>query len=168
MSDIPEEVEGFEKAFLSVPGVTFAEIDHCNHSSANVEWFKAQCYPAEFADLPIAMLNRTSGNLENEVLVFVNFEISRNNLGLLGLEFLSWWVRDLSRSGCNLQIRAIGLPPIIGGEIQLGRTLRFHFEAYLPCESEEMEPIFKQLKDLTSSLESNLEDYRPAFESSEN
>jgi len=163
MSDIPKEVEKFENAFRGVPGIIFAEVNHCNHSSGNVSWFIEQSYPGEFADLPIAMLNRTLGNLENEVLVFVNFGISRDELGLLGLEFLSWWARDLSRSGLNIQIRTIGLPPIIGGKVQLGETLRFHFEAYLPCETEGMEPILKQLNELADSLKINLEDYKQAF-----
>lgn len=163
MSDVPKQVTEFERALLSVPGIAFAEINHCNHSKNNVLFFKEHSYPAEFADLPIAMLNRTLGNLENEVLVFVNFGILRNELGLRGLEFLSWWARDLSRSGRNIQIRSIGLPPSIGNEIQLGTTLRFHFEAYLICESETMEPIFSQLEELTKSLKGNLEYYGNSF-----
>ena len=55
--------------------------------------------PAEFGDLPHALLRRTEGGLKDEAWANTEFCLSRDEAGWLTLEFLAWWVRDLSRSG---------------------------------------------------------------------
>ncbi|HDZ9259499.1 TPA: hypothetical protein RUZ22_002919, partial [Vibrio cholerae] len=103
-------------------------------------------------------------NLNNEILINVVFEIQKDALGLQALEFLSWWVRDLSRSGDNVQIRTIGLPPIVGDTVQLGNTLSFWFEAYIVTERDDIGLVLIEISDLAQSLNSSYNLYKSAFD----
>jgi hypothetical protein len=87
-------------------------------------------FPGEFGDLPHALLRRTGCGLENEAWANTEFELSRDELGWPTLEFLAWWVRDLSRSGEQIQLRPMALPPK-AYEVQLGRTLKFILDHFV-------------------------------------
>ncbi|WP_415894051.1 hypothetical protein ACMXYN_06685 [Neptuniibacter sp. PT8_73] len=120
-------------------------------------------FAGEYADLPIAMYKRSGGNLANEILIFTEFTIEKSAQGLKALEFLSWWARDLSRSGENVQIRSIGLPPVAGQRTQLGSTLRFWFEAYIVTEKEDMALVLSEIGELSNSLNSSIKLYKAAL-----
>ena len=154
---MPPEVEALEEAFSAVPGIHSVDISNHHYDKNNLEEAEALYFAGPFADLPIAMLKRTGGNLEKELLIAVEFRIEPNEKGLKGLEFLSWWVRDASRSGKNWQIRTIGLPPVIGEETQLGETLRFWFEAYVVTEEEDMGQVLEKVGLLAESLKDQLQ-----------
>jgi hypothetical protein len=159
----PEEVASLENAFLSIPGISSASIGKHHYSKEEIAQLDGINFVGEYADLPIAMYKRSNGNLTNELLIYVEFTIERNEKGLKALEFISWWVRDLSRSGQNLQIRSIGLPPIADNNTQLGKTLRFWCEAYIVTNKEEMPLVLAKIGELANSLNNSRILYEGAF-----
>lgn len=159
----PKEVVDLEAAFKAIPGITGVSVSKHHFSEEEIASLKEVYFGGTYADLPIAMYKRSGGNLKNEILVFVEFTIEKNEKGLDALEYLSWWTRDLSRSGDNVQIRSIGLPPIVGDNTQLGSTLKFWFEAYIVTEKEEMSLVLAKVGELASSLESANKLYASVF-----
>jgi len=159
----PEQVIALESAFRSVPGISEASVEKHYYSKEDLIKLEELNFGGKYADLPIAMLKRSEGNPQNEVLIVVEFRIEMKEQGLKALEFLSWWVRDQSRSGENLQIRTIGLPPMAGDKIQLGNTLRFWFEAYIVTESEDIKLVLAEMGKLANSINENLKFYEKAF-----
>lgn len=159
----PKEIGDLESAFTAIPGIASVSVSKHHFSKEEIASLEEVYFGGIYADLPIAMYKRSGGNLKNEVLIFVEFTIEKNEKGLNALEYLSWWVRDLSRSGDNVQIRSIGLPPIIGDNTQLGNTLKFWFEAYIVTEKEEMPLVLAKVGELAASLDSANKLYANAF-----
>lgn len=126
----------------------------------NLAQFEPRTYslPGEFGDLPHALLRRTAGGLADEMWAHTEFELSRNKAGWLTLEFLAWWVRDLSRSGRQIQLRPMALPPR-AFEVQLGRTLKFIIDHLVVCPGDGIEPMLDELQDRGESLSGNIDDY---------
>ncbi len=126
----------------------------------NLSQFEPQTYslPGEFGDLPHALLRRTDGGLADEMWAHTEFELSQNEAGWLTLEFLAWWVRDLSRSGRQIQLRPMALPPR-AYEVQLGRTLKFIIDHLVVCSGDGIEPMLDELQDRGESLSGNIDDY---------
>ena len=155
----PEEILSLETTLLSIPGITDVYVDR-HHFTAEEFASEERTYFAMpgTGDLPIAMLRRSKGMLEKELLISVEFRIEPDFTGLVALEFLSWWVRDASRSGENYQIRSIGLPPEMGDTIQLGQTLRFWLEAYITTEEEDIQQVLEKIGKLAKHLRSSVED----------
>ncbi|MBI1830962.1 MAG: sel1 repeat family protein [Planctomycetes bacterium] len=114
--------------------------------------------PGEFGDLPHVLLRRTKGGLEHEILVTARLRFAQSQDGWIGVEFLAWWVRDLSRSGVWVQMRPIALPPIAFGT-QLGRTLTFVIEFFFINPAENNDPVLAAIGEHADSLAANLEDY---------
>lgn len=160
---LPQEVSSLIRNFKSIPGVKEAFADHHKFSKEDIKKLEDIYFAGVFADLPIAMLKRTNGTLDKETIVIVEFTIENNAKGLKALEFLSWWVRDLSRGGENAQIRSIGLPPIADKNIQLGTTLKFWFEAYIITDQEDMKLVIEQIGGLSKSLDQSVSLYSEAF-----
>src|SRR5262245_48092604 len=119
MAKLPRQVEAFHQALqrlVAVREVTTGLKDLSSYTPDNYS------FAGEFGDLPHGLLRRTGGGLANEAWAYTEFELSRDEPGWLTLEFLAWWVRDLSRSGQQIQLRPMALPPK-AYEVQLGRTL---------------------------------------------
>jgi hypothetical protein len=159
-SELPKEVAEFRDAISSIEGVSEVEIDKIYLPDVSVEDLSL---PGPYADLPIATLRRSKGGLKNEILVSAMFRIERNEAGLKALEFLAWWVRDLSRGGKNIQIRAIGLPPIAGENKQLGRTLRFSIDFFFSSPKQDMKEVLNKIGELAKSLNLSRRLYSDAF-----
>jgi hypothetical protein len=115
-------------------------------------------FPGEFGDLPHALLRQTGGGLVGEMWANTEFELSRDEAGWLTLEFLAWWVRDLSRSGRQIQLRPMALPPR-AYEVQLGRTLKFIIDRFVVCPGDDITPVLVELQDRGESLSGNIDDY---------
>lgn len=131
MADFPPEVEAFHQAMRQ-----FVAVQEVYTGLKNLASFTPDTYslPGEFGDLPHALLRRTDGGLENEAWAHTEFELSRDEVGWLTLEFLAWWVRDLSRSDCQIQLRPMALPPK-AAEVQLGTTLKFIIDHFVIAKS---------------------------------
>jgi hypothetical protein len=115
-------------------------------------------FPAEFGDLPHALLRRTDGGLDGELWANTEFTLSRDEAGWLTLEFLAWWVRDLSRSGEQIQLRPMALPPV-AYEVQLGGTLKFIIDHFVISPDGTAAPVLAILRDRADSLNENINDY---------
>lgn len=159
--DAPDEVVRLIAALTAIPGVTRAQLD--NTYLPEVALADLSLPGGPYADLPIAALRRSGGALENELLLSLEFRIQRNETGLRAAEFLSWWVRDQSRGGENMQIRTLGLPPMVAGDQQLGRTLRFTIDWFYADTSEDMTNVLSAIGGKALALELATNMYKDAF-----
>ena len=114
--------------------------------------------PAEFGDLPHALLRRTDGAREDEAWANTEFCLSRDEAGWLTLEFLAWWVRDLSRSGAQIQLRPMALPPI-AYEVQLGGTLKFIIDQFIICPKGDKAVALTTMRERAESLNESIGNY---------
>lgn len=115
-------------------------------------------FPGEFGDLPHALLRRTNGGLEGEKWVNTDFELTKDDAGWRTLEFLAWWVRDLSRGGEQIQFRPMALPPK-AYEVQLGRTLKFIIDHFVVCEGDTLDAALETMQDRANSLNGCIDSY---------
>ena len=148
-------------ALTAIPGVTQAQLD--NTYLPDVALADLSLPNGPHADLPIAALRRSGGALGNELLLSLEFRIQRNEGGLRAAEFLSWWVREQSRLGENMQLRTLGQPPMVAGEQQLGRTLRFTIDWFYTDTSEDMANVLSAIGGKALALELATEMYKDAF-----
>jgi hypothetical protein len=115
-------------------------------------------FPGEFGDLPHALLRRTDGGLKGEKWLNTDFELTKDDAGWRTLEFLAWWVRDLSRSGEQIQFRPMALPPQ-AYDVQLGRTLKFIIDHLVVCEGDGLAEALELMQARADSLNGNIDDY---------
>jgi hypothetical protein len=159
MSTLPEPVERLTSALEKLPGVREASVGLRRIDGIQL---RALSLPGELGDLPHAALRRTGGGLKDEFLVTAELRFTQDHAGRVALEFLAWWVRDLSRSGEVIQMRPLALPPVAYGT-QLGRTLKCAIELFVIAPEGDREPILAKLTELSESLEENLQDYAQAI-----
>jgi hypothetical protein len=129
MAKLPKEVAAFHAALARLVAVSDVSTGFKPLADYSPETYSL---PAEFGDLPHALLRRTEGGLKDEAWANTEFCLSADEAGWLTLEFLAWWVRDLSRGGEQVQMRPMALPPV-GSEVQLGRTLKFIIDHFVIC-----------------------------------
>ena len=152
MSTLPEPVRRLTKALESLAGVR--EVDIGLRALDGIG-LRELSLPGEFGDLPHATIRRTGGGLPGESLVTAEIRFTQDHTGWVALEFLAWWVRDLSRSGEIVQMRPLALPPVAYGT-QLGRTLRCVIELFAVAPDGDPEPILAKVAELADSLEAKL------------
>src|SRR5207244_2171857 len=117
----------------------------------------------EFGDLPHLAIPRSQGGLASELLVTAEIRFAQDFQGWIALEFLAWWVRDLSRSGEWVQMRPLALPPVAYGT-QLGRTLKFVLEFFFSHPGQSKEQVLQKLADFAASLKGSLQQYAAALD----
>ena len=152
---LPTEVEALHHALRRLAGT-------CG-TTTGLKWlpdFEPDSYslPGELGDLPHALLRRTNGGLNDEALATTEITLTRDEAGWLTLEFLAWWVRDLSRSGEQIQLRALALPPK-AFEVQFGRTLKFAIDHLATCPGGDPAPMLALLNERAKSLERAIDFY---------
>jgi hypothetical protein len=155
----PPEVQQMYDVLLSLDGVASAELGLIDLAEVDLETLSL---PHLFGDLPQVAIRRTSGGRKHEKLVTMTLRFDPSAAGWVAMEFLSWWVRDLGRSGREIQMRSLGLPPM-GPEIQLGGTLKFVIELFVLDASEKCEQVQAEISELAGSLESSMEQYAEAL-----
>jgi len=62
-----------------------------------------------------------------------------------------------------MQIRSIGLPPITGNTVQLGKTLRFTIDWFYTNPSENMQKVLAAVSEKAKSIEFATKMYEAAF-----
>ena len=155
MAKLPDQVEAFHQAMRRLVAVKDVTTGLKNLSSYTPDTYSL---PGEFGDLPHALLRRTGGGLENEAWANTEFELSRDELGWLTLEFLAWWARDLSRSGEQIQLRPMALPPK-AYEAQLGWTLKFILDHFVICDGDGNDAALRMMQELADSLDTSINLY---------
>jgi hypothetical protein len=155
MAKYPKEVEAFHRALRRLVAVT-----EVTTGLKHLADFPPDSYslPAEFGDLPHALLRRTDGGLKNEAWANTEFELTRDEAGWLTLEFLAWWVRDSSRGGVMTQMRPMALPPV-GYEVQLGTTLKFIIDHFVICPKRSPDAALAVMKERADFLNTSLDIY---------
>jgi|GEM_PF-924822 hypothetical protein len=161
MSTYPPEVQKLHDAFDRLDGIEEVAIGVQGLDGITD---RELTLPGEFADLPHATLRRSEGGLPDEVLVTstIRFDQEPGRDGWVALEFLAWWVRDLSRAGKTVQMRPLALPPV-AYDVQLGRTLKFVIEFFITNPTEDLGPALKEVEELADSLNSNVDLYADAL-----
>ena len=155
MAKLPKEVAAFQTALERFAAVREVAVGFKRLADYPPDTYS---FPGEFGDLPHALLRRTGGGLDDEAWANAEFELTPDEAGWLTLEFLAWWVRDLSRSGHQVQLRPMALPPK-GYEVQLGRTLKFVLDQFVVCPGGDPAAALEALKDRTASLNESIDDY---------
>ena len=155
MSDYPPQVEAFHRALQR-----FVAVHDVDTGLKAVDDIETSVYslPGEFGDFPHALLRRTDGGLPNEAWAHTEFSLTADSNGWLTLEFLAWWVRDLSRSGDQIQLRPMALPPK-AHEVQLGHTLKFIIDHFAITDGESPAAVLELLAERAESLSGNINDY---------
>jgi hypothetical protein len=155
MAKVPKHVEVFHKAMRRLVAVKDVWSGLSDLASYTPDTYS---FPGEFGDLPHALLRRTEGGKENEVWLHTEFELSPNKAGWLTLEFLAWWVRELSRGGEQIQLRPMALPPR-AFQVQLGRTLKFIIDQFVICAPKSNKAALKTMQDRAASLNDSIDGY---------
>lgn len=158
--NLPPQVQALTDAILALPGVVAC---FCRpRPLADVD-AKTLSLPGEFGDLPQAVILRTQGGREREVLLQSEVILDRSAEAWLSIEFLAWWVRDWGRSGHEIQMRAMALPPK-AYEIQLGRTLKFFIEYFVLEPEDSYDKTLAVAAEMAESIASCCEQYAECFE----
>ncbi len=125
--ELPPQVQTLVDAVSALPGVVAC---FCSPKPLADIGPDDLSLPGEYGDLPQVPIMRTDGGRDGEVLIQTEIVLDRSPDAWLSLEFLAWWVRDWGRSGHEIQMRPMALPPK-AYEIQLGRTLKFFIEYFV-------------------------------------
>jgi hypothetical protein len=158
--EFPPQVQSLVGAIAALPGV-----EGCFCRPKPLAQFEVShlSLPGEFGDLPQAIILRTKGGRENEVMIQIEVILDRSPGAWLSIEFLAWWVRDWGRSGHEIQMRPMALPPK-AYEIQLGRTLKFFIEYFVIEGGDSYDKTLAIAKKMAESIAVNFEQYRECFE----
>ena len=142
MDSLPTEIAEFVYALQGLSGIESVESQKWYLPDVPLEHLALLA----FGNLPLATLRRSGGGLKDEILVTFTFRPEKNQHGWQALEFLSWWARDQSRGGHNVQIRSLALPPQIGNHIQFGTTLTFVIEFFLADQGQDIGAILAAIQ----------------------
>ncbi|QDT18971.1 hypothetical protein [Gimesia chilikensis] len=158
--DLPPQVQNLIDAVSALPGVAGCFCTPQPLDEIDVDMLSL---PGDFGSLPQAALIRTQGGRGDEVLIQTEVIFDRSPGAWLSLEFLAWWVRDWGRSGREIQMRPMALPPQ-GYEIQLGRTLKFFIEYFVIETENDYGDTLKVVQEMADSIAENFQSYQECFE----
>jgi hypothetical protein len=158
--ELPSQVQTLVDAISALPGVAGC---FCGPKLLSQFELDNLSLPGEFGDLPQAILRRTGGGRDKEVMIQTEVILDRSPEAWLSIEFLAWWVRDWGRSGHEIQMRPTALPPK-AYEIQLGRTLKFFIEYFVIEEGDSLDKTLAVAGEMGESIAENFSSYRECFE----
>lgn len=148
MSDYPTEIEDFHQALGQLKGIR----DVCSGIDQLDGIPVADLASAHYAHLPLAALLRTKGGLPDELMIQFEFAIDKSPESLISLEFISWFIRDQSRNGKQVQLRPFALPPQTPAGRQLGDTLKFHIDCFFQETTGSLQPVLDRIAEMSQSL----------------
>lgn len=148
MSDYPVEIDAFHQALQQLKGIQ----EVCSGIDKLDGIHTTDLSLPDYAHLPLATLLRTKGGLKDELMIQFEFTIDKSPESLASLEFLSWFVRDQSRNGKQVQLRPFALPPQTAAGRQLGSTLKFHIDCFFEETSGSLQPVLEKIADMSQSL----------------
>lgn len=158
--ELPPQVQTLVDAISALPGVAGC---FCGPKPLTDIELSHLSLPGEFGDLPQAIIRRTNGGRTGEVMIQTEVILDRSAEAWLTLEFLAWWVRDWARSGEDIQMRPMALPPKVH-EIQLGRTLKFFIEYFLIEEGDSYDKTLTIAGEMGESIALSFKLYQECFE----
>jgi len=158
--DLPKEVQVLVESVEKLPGVAAC---FCSPKPLSGLGVRELSLPGELGELPQAVIRRTDGGRENEVMLQTEIIFDRSAEAWVSLEFLAWWTKDWGRSGHDIQMRPVALPPK-GFQIQLGRTVKFCIEYFLLEPGDSYDKTLKIAQDMGVSIEENYRGYQECFQ----
>jgi hypothetical protein len=162
MQYYPQEIQDFHDQLLRLPGI-YDIISGINSLQGIREEHLSL---SSFSHLPQGSLRRTTGGLQREALIQIEFRTEKTAQAWKSLEFMAWFVREQARAGEQIQMRPGGLTPMVNGKIQLGETLYFQIDLFLPNAPSELTPILIKIRALARTLERSLNLYQEAWKPS--
>lgn len=154
MSSFPPEVIAFNEAMLRFASVRTVRTQYVTPEKMPVETFSL---PFHYGDIPHALYRRTNGILANEVWGHTEFTLTADSYGWFTLEYLSWWIRDLSRSREQVQLRSMAMPPnVTTDKPQLGTSLKFIID-HLAAGDDPEQRLVKDIGERARSLNDMLD-----------
>ncbi|MEM6253522.1 MAG: hypothetical protein AAF821_11420 [Cyanobacteria bacterium P01_D01_bin.156] len=155
-ANYPQQVIFFHQAFCRFRGVV-----EVNTGIKKLDKISLQEYhqSGPLGDLPHALLRRTEGGLAHEAWANTDVILSYDRSGWLTLEFLSWWVREQSRRGEQIQMRPQALAPTAGEEIQLGQTLKFVIDHFCILSDDTPQSMLSLLEERGQALNGVIDFY---------
>src|SRR5262245_36304192 len=105
---LPPQVQSLADSISGLPGVAGC---FCRPRPLAEFTPRHLSLPGEYGDLPQAIIMRTGGGREKEVMIQVEVIFDRSPGAWLSIEFLAWWARDWGRAGREIQMRPMALPP---------------------------------------------------------
>jgi hypothetical protein len=148
----PAEVNDMFLAITRLPGVVSVNANVQSLEGIDVDSLGL----LPFHNYPHMVLRLLGGGKEEKGIVWFEFRLKPDNSGWKALEILAWWVKDLSRSGHNVQLRPVASAPVIADDIQLGRTLTFQIEMVFEAEGDDLSGVLAEIKDLAGWLDDQL------------
>lgn len=139
-------------ALTRLPGVVSVSANVQNLEGLDVDSLRQ----LPFHNYPHMVLRLIGGGKKGQGIVWFSLNLKPDNSGWKALEILAWWVKDLSRSGRNVQCRPIASPPVIGDDIQLGKTLSFQIELLFEAEGDDLSGVLAEIKNLAGRLDDEL------------
>ena len=161
MNEYPEGVQKIFTAFRNFEAIDNVEVGLQKIDSVDLDSLRL---PGVFGVLPHLALRRSGGGRPKETLVTFKFELGKNGHGWIALEFLAWWVRDMCRSGYDIQLRPLAFPPVANNEIQLGNSLSFLLEIFVVEPNDELGEMPRYVDECADSLKLAIEIYKDAIE----
>jgi hypothetical protein len=147
--EYPPEIEKFHAALQRLAGVLEAASGIDSFAGLTGDDLRR----SDLAHLPHGALRRTGGPLAEESLIQVELHLEQSERGWRALEFLGWFVRDQARGGEAIQLRPFALPPVAGEQVQLGETLRFHIDLFLPDRGRDLGPHLDKVSSIAKDLQ---------------
>lgn len=151
----PEEVSKFIKALSSLRGVKEVSSSLQSVSEIKIEDLKL---PSSYALLPHLVIRRSGGGKPHEALATFQFELEKEKTSWISLEFLAWWIRDLNRSGNEIQLRPLAFPPIKDSD-QLGNSLSFLVEIFIVEPEDDVNKILEYVGTLAKYLDEEINEF---------
>jgi hypothetical protein len=145
----PPALERLHRSLACLPGV----FDVCSGIESLQELTRDDLHFPDFAHVPHGALRRTNGGLPGEALIQIEFRLEPSSVGWRSLEFIAWFVKDQARSGELIQLRPFALPPMVGEQVQLGGTLKWHIDVFCPDTGADLSPQLAKLDRIASELE---------------
>lgn len=146
----PPELERLHRALAGLPGVSGV----CSGIESLQELTGDDLRFPDFAHVPHGALRRTNGGLPGEALIQIEFRLELSSVGWRSLEFIAWFVKDQARSGALIQLRPFALPPMVGEQVQLGGTLKWHIDLFCPDTGDDLSPQLAKIDRIARGLES--------------
>jgi hypothetical protein len=162
MEDYPQEIQEFHDQLLRLPGVHDIISGINSLQGIRLEHLAS----SSFSHLPQGSLRRTTGGLQREALIQFEFRLDKTAQSWKTLEFLAWFIREQARAGEQIQMRPGGSIPIEHGRIQLGETLYFQIDLFLPNAPTELTPVLIKVRGLARALERTLNQYQEVWKAS--
>lgn len=156
----PAEIVKLYEALIALPGVQ--DVGTAAYTMEDIELDHLNL--PVYGDLPHATILRSNGGLDSEMLGQFFITLNKTTEAWLTLEFLSWQVRDWSRSGNHIQLRSVALPPYIENRVQLGTSLSIVIDFFRTGHKVDENALLTMVDSFANDLQESIEVWNLSWE----